>query len=1187
MLSRVLVAGTALCSLVLLAACPPAPPLARAARVATRAELIGGPRALGEVGDWLLENDKVRFIIQDEGFSRGFGVFGGALLDADLVRPEAGRGNSAGAAGKDNFGEMFPAFFLEALNPISLPGPDGQPIPAIEVDKNADGTLRDGSDGKEAVIIVRALGDDFLAITQNVNETVLGDQRANPSFLFETRYILKPGAQHLEIETRIQNRLPTRIEFPKELLNNQIPAPFGDVVLFGAGNKVFVPHEAGFDLRFRLEDVYAAGNIALPAFPGLVAEFIASASKDVSYGVMTFPPDTDKGAVAENFAFKNRDVFPDATEHSLHVPFIASAFTGVFQVVPPDEIAPNDGQFGGPDEFFVRRAFIVGDGDVASISDVVYDDLLGEGDTLGTLQGRVQERQRPQTVDGASIIVLDELGEKKITQARSNRDGRFDAKLRPGKYRLVVVVPSQDPSPPVAVEIKTGETVFETLFVDSAAEVVVTVVEEGVGPVPAKVTLVGTVEPGHAGDDPKDFLFDLSVGQPFIYTDLVDDVDDDVDTRRYVEAFASSADGVVRLKARTNGNGTATYTLVASRGTEYERFEKEVTLTAGAVVNVTATIKRGIDSSGYVGSDFHLHSQFSLDSAARVDERVANYAAEGIEYAVSTDHNFVVDYQPSLQKLGLERFMNTGIGLELTTIDRGHFNGFPLDRGDGSLVDVDGDGKLDTIASRTYGSIEWALRKPQDIFDDLRKLGRKDAAGVVAPVIVQVNHPRDSILGYFDQYGVNPDTLEPEGIVNALLSPNAQRHPEFDKSNFSFDFDAIEVFNGKHFEFLHTFVVPEDAPRLRVGGRDVVVEPVSCCEVQVGDVVRDTADRECPGEADECACDVATFNFQIAQDNCDRVGDIAFPGVTEDWMKILDTLTLPGHRMIGTANSDSHEPEKEEPGSPRTYVGVPNDDPSQVLPEDISRAFRETGDVLMSNGPFMRLTTTGSNEARGFGGIVSAQDGAVTVNVHLESASWVDMDLVRIYQDGKLVHEERVDGAGKHDLEPIELEVAIDGWYTVEVLGNDSLFPVVYPNEIPPLQFTDVIGALGASFGLGGNDALLPDRLFPTTPYAMSNPVWLDADGDGEIAPKGVLPNPAELSTALDDAQRAHVSPGVMREVNMPWVETEAESRYEAWRALPLRKRVALQRLPQWMWPSDRIGDVRRSLLQFVNHAEP
>ena len=58
------------------------------ARVITyRSELIGGDRAAGEIGDFIIENEKVRFVIQKSGASRGFGVFGGSILDADLRRP--------------------------------------------------------------------------------------------------------------------------------------------------------------------------------------------------------------------------------------------------------------------------------------------------------------------------------------------------------------------------------------------------------------------------------------------------------------------------------------------------------------------------------------------------------------------------------------------------------------------------------------------------------------------------------------------------------------------------------------------------------------------------------------------------------------------------------------------------------------------------------------------------------------------------------------------------------------------------------------------------------------------------------------------------------------------------------------------------------------------------------------------
>ena len=56
-----------------------------ARRVATRTDLVGGPAALGELGDIVLENGEIKVIIQDKGYSRGFGVYGGGIIDADIV----------------------------------------------------------------------------------------------------------------------------------------------------------------------------------------------------------------------------------------------------------------------------------------------------------------------------------------------------------------------------------------------------------------------------------------------------------------------------------------------------------------------------------------------------------------------------------------------------------------------------------------------------------------------------------------------------------------------------------------------------------------------------------------------------------------------------------------------------------------------------------------------------------------------------------------------------------------------------------------------------------------------------------------------------------------------------------------------------------------------------------------------
>lgn len=1160
--------------LLALTSCTSSPPVATAHKIKSRAELIGGPRALGEVGDWLIENDKVRFIVQDAGFSRGFGVFGGALLDADLVRKQ-GVGNSEGGTGQDNFGEMFPAFFLEALEPreVTDPNDPSKKLPPIEIEN-------DGSDGKAAVLVVRGNGGDFIALTQKINELLLGDSRLQPTLFFETRYVLEPGANFLKITTRVQNiAVPGRaLNFPNAVLpgGSIVPTPFGDVVLFGAGNNVFAPHKAGYDIRFTLEDIYASNSVALPALPGIAAEFVASSGKNVSYGILAEAPT----APTQNFVNANASQFPGATDHSLHIPFIASAFTGVFQVLPPPQLAANDSAPGGADEMQFTRYFMVGDGDVASISDTVHG-LLGV--KTGSVAGRVRTDGSGAAVEDVSIVVENADTGDKVTQMSTDAGGRFDATLRPGTYDFVLVKDGYASKRVEGVVITEGKTTREELTLPQPAQVTVVVVEEGKGRVPAKISLVGTTPAEHIGEPSADWLYDLGIGEHFRYTDLVDDDASDPSTLRYIEHFDYSADGTLTMTARPGD-----YTLVVSRGIEYDRVEIPVSLKAGATANVTATLKRTVDTTGYVGADFHLHSVYSLDSNASLKDRITSYAGEGVEYAVSTDHNFIVDYRATIEKAGLSRFINSAVGLELTTIDRGHFNGFPLQRGSG-VLGADDEGEVDTIASRTYGSFEWALRNPEDIFTDLRKLGRKKAGSdEVEDIILQVNHPRDSILGYFDQYGVNAESLAVEG-QSGLIAPDPVVHPEFNKEVFSFNFDAIEVFNGKRFELLRTFVVPEGVTR----------DPASCCPLAAGEVFREYPEPNtndagiaalCTDAVDPALCNCVPSNCeasadaeafcdalqaaQIAANKCVASGTpVAFPGVRDDWLRILAT----GRRVVGTANSDSHEPEKEEPGSPRTYIRVPSDDPAQVSPDDVVAAFK-SGDVLMTNGPFVQITANGV----GMGG--TATGTSVELKVHVEQTSWVKADTLRIFK-GPNAEPETYPIAHPVDDITITLDVASDTFIVAEVLSTDpssSLFPSIYPNEVPPLQFTDVIGSLGSSLGLATLEgALQPALTFVTTPYALTNPIYIDADGNG-WQPSSAIP---ELDAQTAGRPRSTLA--LTRPVVTVPTEEEAEREaiQAAWAEVPMRKKITLSHLPRWLWPSDDPRDIRRVLVQFVRHA--
>src|SRR5689334_22696352 len=94
-ISYALIAGALAASAIAAYSCSTKSPRAVVRQIKSRTDLIGGPSALGEVGDYLLQNEQIRVIVQGAGYSRGFGVYGGSLIDADLVRPVE-EGNSGG-----------------------------------------------------------------------------------------------------------------------------------------------------------------------------------------------------------------------------------------------------------------------------------------------------------------------------------------------------------------------------------------------------------------------------------------------------------------------------------------------------------------------------------------------------------------------------------------------------------------------------------------------------------------------------------------------------------------------------------------------------------------------------------------------------------------------------------------------------------------------------------------------------------------------------------------------------------------------------------------------------------------------------------------------------------------------------------------------------------------------------------
>ncbi|CAN5457267.1 hypothetical protein BH09MYX1_BH09MYX1_40650 [soil metagenome] len=200
--------------------------------------------------------------------------------------------------------------------------------------------------------------------------------------------------------------------------------------------------------------------------------------------------------------------------------------------------------------------------------------------------------------------------------------------------------------------------------------------------------------------------------------------------------------------------------------------------------------------------------------------------------------------------------------------------------------------------------------------------------------------------------------------------------------------------------------------------------------------------------------------------------------VLGDYLALLRT----GHPVTATGNTDTHGIVAQEAGYPRTWVRVKDDTHldawTDARTDDLVRAVREIRDVVVSNGPFLRVDAAGV----GIGGIAKAKNHILSAAVHVECAPWMSVEKLVVRRalgaksDGEeiselpitLVKKERDGGFVLTADVPLKLTFDHDDAFVVIVRGQKPLAPI-----------------------LGGDPS-------ETMPYAMTGAIWVDADGDGK-----------------------------------------------------------------------------------------
>ncbi|HEX3758095.1 MAG TPA: CehA/McbA family metallohydrolase [Kofleriaceae bacterium] len=992
-----------------LAGCGDPAPHAHAQRIGALDEAIGGPHAIGRVGDFLLENDQIRLVIADTGvdpanpskttYGRVNTTFGGTLVDADLRRP-----GGDGAHGNDQLAELLPGFAFMIINPTRV------------------SVTRDGADGQPAEVTVVGTPADLLQEVGLLDTGLLGTS----SLQLTQTYRLPPGKRYVEIDTTIKNVSSGARPFPfldptqlrdlgfdiPGIDKIQLSVPLGQLPLLGGEQDLFAPG-AGFNVRFTIDHSYDQSS-GFPAFPGLVIDYLASRGKGVSYG-LTMPRSPSNYVQAYAAGYPGQSITP----YSMLLPFTYAGVAGVYMYRPPAELGPGE-------QFTYTSYFVIGKGDVASVLDTIY---ALHGEPTGTLGGRVLDGQTGQPVAGANLIVLDAAG-RVVDQIGADANGSFLAHLAPGAYRYLAVTDDRLATAPVAVTITAGAQVgIAPIEMAPPATLVVSAIDEQSRHAPAKIQLLGHVAPIDRGQDPRTFLYSLERGERQRPT-AFDGTD------RYIEGAWWTVDGRLSVAVRPG-----TYDLIVTRGPEYEITQKTIVLRPGAFTAEQVALVRAYSTDGWIAGDFHIHSQPSTDSGLPIADRVTSCAAEGLEVAISTDHNYITDYAPVIAASGLDSWLLGIPGMELTTFEMGHFNGYPL--------------RVDPGSTRG-GEFRWAGTPPQGLFDQLRALAIDPARG-----IVQVNHPRQAVLGYFAQFFVDQATAQPY-TPSGILGIFAPYGDEFQAANYSTDFDAIELLTGSRLEDVHTFRAPDPLPP----GPFPDPQPV-------------------PGQ------------IVVGSD-----GRPQFPGVVETWFTLLDR----GHQATGMGTSDSHHLLGDEPGYARTllHVGPGKDVSGGYTRDDVIDAIRGHH-ALVTNAPFVEMAI-GAGQ---IGDTITALGGSVDVDVHVRSASWARVERLVIYANSQIVADQAIPADHGTDYQTrVHLQLAADSWVVAEATGTGNLFPVVSAVEFPPLDATVLIRALSHGLDLGAlplTSSLRPSSTHIVTPYAITNPIWIDVDGNGWTPPRAPL----------------------------------------------------------------------------------
>lgn len=762
--------------------------IASARQITAPSELIGGPMAMGRVGDWIIENDRVRFIIRDVGRDFSFMLtYGGHIMDADFQR--------ASGPGRDNFLGMTPLINVSSTdNPTSI------------------SVVNDGSAGGPAVLQTSGPDDLFDPIDPAVAIKGFNQSLSIPPFAIDNNvpvtimneYTLNPGDDFVKIETIVQNTGSKLLElYAGDYTSGggqlEVVAPglgFGESALRlgGAPNKGLSPYPFNYLGWFGFGEAQGISYGLIPQLANDTSAFSQSGVVVPIYGqsLLSILTAGDQGKCAKTSTGVpcggigqplcdvvceiNTDCVPP--DYPMDIGPCANAKPAGLLSIPPS----------GQSSY--TRWFALSDNGMGKILDarhklIARGEITEDNPKLGFVQGTVRVGGVP--VDGARVSVVKSPGSRisnyAVIDTFETKDGGFyQGSVPVGEYRILVKIPGYPyeggGTVPMNHTVEVKKVTVQDFDVPATGFVRVDVTN-GVttNPIPAKVSVVGVAQAVDPGIDETVFSTLHAFGNIFGY-----DAHEKVAIQGLPQVQFADVSGSTPVFALQPGD----YQIVVSHGPEYSVSKTNLTVTAGNASTpqvVPATVVPVVDTTGFVSADHHVHLINSPDSVVSKNERIITMLAEGVDYFVASDHDFKTDLTADVAALGASSQIKTGISNEITYFDSGHFGAYPLDLVPGSV---------------TNGAVDWGragvapgLGYPSDGSYDL-SINEMALTAKGAPhnaTVVQANHFNSGTLGYFRTSGIDTTAVPPQ---SSTPPANIRQNPAV-TNLFSNELTALEL----------------------------------------------------------------------------------------------------------------------------------------------------------------------------------------------------------------------------------------------------------------------------------------------------------------------------------------------------------------------------------------------------------